>query len=118
MNGKRSYAELVAALVDKAREWREAEIYEFETDSCKEREERHCATNSALCQIRKAVFDLFPHLSNEARSQRLHLFDPIYNGADECECGLVQSASVHQGGERVAALPIGGNVGDGTVALD
>jgi hypothetical protein len=63
---KRSYSELVAALVDRAREWREAEIYEFETDSCKERDERHCATNSALCQIRRAVFDLFPHLSNDA----------------------------------------------------
>lgn len=65
-----SYMELVAALVDRAREWREAEIYEFETDSCSEREERHYATNSGLCQIRKAVFDLFPHLSNDAVAAR------------------------------------------------
>lgn len=68
MNKKPSYAELVAALVDRAREWREAELHEFETDSCKEREERHYVTTSALCQIRKAVFDLFPHLANPDES--------------------------------------------------
>ena len=65
MSEKRSYMELVNALVDRAREWREAEIREFKTDSCKERDELHYFTNGTLSGIRKAVFDLFPHLSND-----------------------------------------------------
>lgn len=60
----KSYMDLVNALIDQARGWREAEICEFETDSCREREERHYVTSRALCGIRKAVIDLYPHLDN------------------------------------------------------
>lgn len=27
---------------------------------------------------------------------RSHPFDPIHSGADECECGLVKAAPIHQ----------------------
>jgi hypothetical protein len=60
------YAELVVAVLARTREWREAEIYEFQTDSCKEREERHYVTNAALCAVRKAVIDLNPDLANDS----------------------------------------------------
>lgn len=56
---------LVAAVVQRAAEWREAEIYECETDSVKEREERQCVTYAALCKLRKAVNDLLPHLKTD-----------------------------------------------------
>ena len=69
MSDKRSYSELVDALLDRAREWREAEIHEYDTDSVAERDERHRATYSAECGIRRAVIDLFPHLDNKPGSE-------------------------------------------------
>jgi SpoVK/Ycf46/Vps4 family AAA+-type ATPase len=32
----------------------------------------------------------------EAYYRALHVFDPIHNGADECECGLTADAGIHE----------------------
>jgi hypothetical protein len=37
--------------------------------------------------------------------RKLHVFDPIHNGADECECGLVKDADLHSMQQNEEQVP-------------
>lgn len=38
-------------------------------------------------------------MSTQIDYQKPHVFDPIHNGADECECGLTSGADIHESDE-------------------
>lgn len=42
------------------------------------------------------VIGLYPLFRRSGKTAKRHQFGPIHNGADECECGSIESAAIHR----------------------